>query len=142
MLLRHDGLSDGELAAEARLCCGPGLVVTHAGPRIVELLPAGFDKATGLSRVCEVLGAGPQEVVAFGDMPNDIPMLRWAGHGVAMANGHPDLKAVADEIAPANDQDGVAVVLGRAAGRNAARARCGANHPMSAARTTAARCIG
>ncbi|MFF0203393.1 HAD family hydrolase [Streptomyces sp. NPDC005017] len=116
VLLRHDGLSDGELAAEARLVCGPGLTVTHAGPRIVELLPAGFDKATGLSRVCEMLGAGPREVVAFGDMPNDIPMLRWAGHGVAMANGHPDLQAVADEMAPANDEDGVAVVLGRLLG--------------------------
>ncbi|MFF5185743.1 HAD family hydrolase [Streptomyces sp. NPDC000345] len=113
VLLRHDVLTDSELVAEAGVCCGPGLKVTHAGPGIVELLPSGFDKATGLSQVCAALGAAPREVVAFGDMPNDIPMLTWAGHAVAMANGHADLKAVADEIAPPNDQDGVATVLGR-----------------------------
>ncbi|MFI1357736.1 HAD family hydrolase [Streptomyces sp. NPDC020898] len=113
VLLRHDTLSDTELVAEADVCCAPGLRVTHAGPRIVELLPTGFDKATGLSRVCAVIGAAPRDVVAFGDMPNDIPMLTWAGHAFAMANGHPRLKAVADEIAPHHDEDGVAVVLDR-----------------------------
>ncbi|MEV0694195.1 HAD family hydrolase [Streptomyces sp. NPDC050388] len=113
VLLRHDALSDWELAAEALAHCGPGLRVMHAGPGIVELLPAGFDKATGLSQVCAVLGATPSDVVAFGDMPNDVPMLQWAGHAVAMANGHPELRAVADEIAPSNDDDGVAVVLDR-----------------------------
>lgn len=113
VLLRHDVLSDAELVAEATACCAAGLKVTHAGPRIVELLPSGFDKATGLSQVCAAIAATPAEVVAFGDMPNDIPMLSWAGHAVAMANGHPELKAVADEIAPPNDEDGVAVVLDR-----------------------------
>ncbi|MFF5185737.1 HAD family hydrolase [Streptomyces sp. NPDC000345] len=113
VLLRHEALSDGELTAEALAHCGPGLTVVHAGPGIVELLPSGFDKATGLSQVCAVLGATPPEVVAFGDMPNDIPMLKWAGHAVAMANGEPEVKAVADEIAPSNDDDGVAVVLDR-----------------------------
>lgn len=113
VLLRHDALSDWELAAEALAHCGPGLRVMHAGPGIVELLPAGFDKATGLAQVCAVLGATPSDVVAFGDMPNDVPMLQWAGHAVAMANGHPELRAVADEIAPSNDDDGVAVVLDR-----------------------------
>ncbi|MEV0693839.1 HAD family hydrolase [Streptomyces sp. NPDC050388] len=113
VLLRHDVLTDSGLVTEASVCCGPGLKVTHAGPGIVELLPSGFDKATGLSQVCAALGVAPHEVVAFGDMPNDVPMLTWAGHAVAMANGHADVKAVADEIAPPNDQDGVATVLGR-----------------------------
>jgi hydroxymethylpyrimidine pyrophosphatase-like HAD family hydrolase len=51
--------------------------------------------------------------VAFGDMPNDVPMLRWAGLGVAMGNAHPDALAVADEVAPPNTEDGVAQVLQR-----------------------------
>jgi hydroxymethylpyrimidine pyrophosphatase-like HAD family hydrolase len=49
--------------------------------------------------------------IAFGDMPNDIPMFGWAHHGVAMANAHEDLKAVAHEITASNDNDGIAVVL-------------------------------
>ncbi|MYV41288.1 HAD hydrolase family protein, partial [Streptomyces sp. SID1328] len=51
--------------------------------------------------------------VAFGDMPNDIPMFQWAAHGVAMAGAHPELKAVADEVTLSNEDDGVAVVLER-----------------------------
>ncbi|KUN00496.1 hypothetical protein AQI95_34700 [Streptomyces yokosukanensis] len=113
VLLRHRTLSDNALTRAALECAEPGLTVVHAGPRIVELLPAGFDKATGLAQVARSLGLTAGDVIAFGDMPNDIPLLRWAGHAVAMANGHPDLKAVADEIAPANDDDGVAEVLER-----------------------------
>ncbi|GAB3914269.1 hypothetical protein GCM10029964_125300 [Kibdelosporangium lantanae] len=52
-------------------------------------------------------------MVAFGDMPNDIEMLKWAGHGVAMANAHEDVLAVADEITAPNVEDGVAQVLER-----------------------------
>ena len=44
-------------------------------------------------------------------MPNDIPMLVWAGRGVAVANAHPDVLAVADEVTRSNDQDGVAIVI-------------------------------
>ena len=51
--------------------------------------------------------------VAFGDMPNDVPMLELAGHGVAMRNAHPDALAAADEITAGNDEDGVARVLER-----------------------------
>ncbi|MGD3112007.1 HAD family hydrolase [Streptomyces sp. YGL11-2] len=113
ILLRHRALTDTELTEAALRCVGPGLTVTHAGPRMVELLPTGFDKATGLARVAESLGVGAQDVIAFGDMPNDIPMLRWAGHAVAMTNAHPSLKAVTQEIAPDNHNDGVAAVLER-----------------------------
>lgn len=53
------------------------------------------------------------DTISFGDMPNDIPMFGWARHGVAMANAHERLKAVADEITASNDEDGIAVVLER-----------------------------
>ena len=56
---------------------------------------------------------GSDEVVAFGDMPNDIPMLRLAGHGVAMGNAHPETIAAANEVTAPNDDDGVARVLER-----------------------------
>ena len=51
--------------------------------------------------------------MAFGDHITDASMVAWAGHGVAVANAHPAALAVADEVAPANDEDGVAVVLER-----------------------------
>jgi hydroxymethylpyrimidine pyrophosphatase-like HAD family hydrolase len=61
--------------------------------------------------VAEELGVPAAGAVAFGDMPNDLPMLGWAGTSYAMANGHPDVRAAADHVAPANDDDGVAEVL-------------------------------
>lgn len=54
--------------------------------------------------------------IPFGDMPNDLPMFRTAGYGVAMANGHPDLRAAADEVTSSNEEDGVAEVLERVFG--------------------------
>src|SRR5690606_10804719 len=84
-----------------------------SGPGIVELQPCGITKATGLALAAEYLGLSREHALAFGDMPNDVPMFRWAAHGVAMANAHPELKSVADEITLSNEDDGVAVVLER-----------------------------
>src|SRR5436305_55545 len=53
------------------------------------------------------------DVLAFGDMPNDVEMLRGAGHGAAMGNAHPAVEAVADEVTAPHTEDGVAVVLER-----------------------------
>ena len=52
-------------------------------------------------------------MIAFGDMPNDLPMLAWAGHSVAVANAHPDVLAAVDEVTATNEDDGVAGVLER-----------------------------
>jgi hydroxymethylpyrimidine pyrophosphatase-like HAD family hydrolase len=70
-------------------------------------------KATALARLCEERGVERHEVIAFGDMPNDLAMLRWAGHSVAVANAHPEVRAAADEVTASNDEDGVALVLER-----------------------------
>ncbi|MFI9616015.1 HAD family hydrolase [Streptomyces sp. NPDC052023] len=113
VLLRHPTLSDDELAAVARAVVGSLATVTMSGPGTVELQPCGITKATGLALAVRHLGLGPERTIAFGDMPNDIPMFDWAAHGVAMANAHPELKAVADEITLSNEDDGVAVVLER-----------------------------
>ncbi|MDR3080947.1 MAG: HAD family hydrolase, partial [Streptomyces sp.] len=113
VLLRHPVLSDDELAATARSVVGSLATVTMSGPGTVELQPCGVTKATGLALAAEYLGLSPSVTIAFGDMPNDIPMFRWAAHGVAMAKAHPELKAVADEITTSNEDDGIAVVLER-----------------------------
>ncbi|MFJ3235224.1 HAD family hydrolase [Streptomyces sp. NPDC086787] len=113
VLVRHDALSDDELAEAARAAVGSLATVTMSGPGTVELQPHGVTKATGLALAAECLGLSREQAVAFGDMPNDIPMFDWAAHGVAMANAHPALKAVADEVTTSNEDDGVAVVLER-----------------------------
>jgi hypothetical protein len=103
------------LLAVARRVVPPELAtVTQAGLGFVEITPPGVDKGTGLAVVAQSLGVDPADVLVFGDMPNDLPMFAWAGWSrVAVANAHAELRAVADELAPANDDDGVAVYLDR-----------------------------
>ncbi len=72
-----------------------------------------MSKASTLAVLAEQQGLGPQDVVAFGDMPNDVPMLRWAGTGVAVADAHPEAIAAASFVAPACVDDGVAQVVER-----------------------------
>ncbi|MGW4234635.1 HAD family hydrolase [Streptomyces sp. NPDC004980] len=117
VLVRHPELTDDELAAAARGAVGELASVTMAGPGTVELAPHGVDKGTGLALAAELLGFAPADTLAFGDMPNDLPMFRRSGHRVAMANAHAELRAAADEITLSNQDDGVAVVLERLFGR-------------------------
>ncbi|WP_306184891.1 MULTISPECIES: HAD family hydrolase [unclassified Streptomyces] len=111
--VQHPTLSDDELADVAHRAAGSFVSVTMAGEGIVELLPLGLSKATGLSLAARRLGLKAADTLAFGDMPNDIPMFAWAAHGVAMANAHEELKAVADEVTASHEEDGIAVVLER-----------------------------
>ncbi|MDP5313348.1 MULTISPECIES: HAD family hydrolase [Streptomyces] len=109
--IQHPELDDDALAKAARAAVGNLVDVVMAGPGVVEILPLGLSKATGLSLAARRLGVKAADTIAFGDMPNDIPMFAWARHGVAMANAHEDLKAVAQEITASNENDGIAVVL-------------------------------
>ena len=78
---------------------------------LAEINALGVTKAVVLERWAADLGIGAAEVWAFGDMPNDLPMLGWAGVGWAVANAHPDVLAVADARCGANDEDAVARAL-------------------------------
>ncbi|MEV6806417.1 HAD-IIB family hydrolase [Streptomyces sp. NPDC051132] len=111
--IQHPTMDDDELAQAARQAAGGFVTVTMAGAGIVELLPLGLSKATGLSVAARRLGLKAADTIAFGDMPNDIPMFAWAARGVAMANAHAELKAVADEVTTSHEDDGIAVVLER-----------------------------
>ncbi|MFD5795294.1 HAD family hydrolase [Streptomyces diastatochromogenes] len=111
--IQHPTLSADELTEAARRAAGGFVTVAMAGEHIVELLPLGLSKATGLSLAARRLGMKASDTIAFGDMPNDIPMFAWASRGVAMANAHEELRAVADEITTSNEEDGIAVVLER-----------------------------
>ena len=115
LLLRHRGMTSQQMAEVTRnVLVDTDLEITYSSNSgLIEISAAGVTKASGLAWVCEKLDVPADKVVAFGDMPNDVPMLAWAGHGVAMANAHDDLLAVADEVTAPNSEDGVAQVLER-----------------------------
>jgi hypothetical protein len=107
-----------ELLALARELLGQDVTVTSSSTTeaLLEISAPGVTKATALAGLAARHGISAEEVVAFGDMPNDLPMLDWAGRAVAVANAHPDVLALADEVTASNDEDGVALVLERLAG--------------------------
>ncbi|WFE32839.1 HAD family hydrolase [Micromonospora sp. WMMD975] len=78
---------------------------------LIEISAAGVTKAAGLAWYAARLGVDERDVLAFGDMPNDVPMLTWAGRAVAVANAHPAVREIADEVTGANTSDGVAAYL-------------------------------
>lgn len=114
LLVRHDELDPDEFKARAAEVVGKLAEATHSSPSaLLEISATGVSKATTLARVCAERGFVAEDVVAFGDMPNDVPMLSWAGTSYAVANAHPDAVAVADHRCGSNDDDGVARVLER-----------------------------
>jgi Cof subfamily protein (haloacid dehalogenase superfamily) len=115
LMLRHDGHLADELVHRARAVAGHLAEFTHSNSAdgLLEVSAAGVSKAAALARFCELREIDRARVIAFGDMPNDLPMLRWAGHSVAVGNAHPDVLAAADEITASNDEAGVALVLER-----------------------------
>ena len=113
LIARDTARSVAELAAAAREVAGENAAVSVAGEWVVEISAAGVNKAAALQELAADLGVDPEEVVAFGDYPNDLPMLAWAGRSIAPANGHPDVLTEVDEITESNDDDGVALAIER-----------------------------
>ena len=114
LLIRKAGASSSDMAAALSKHIGiQGDITYSTNNGLVEVVPLGISKATGVEELARPLGITADDVVAFGDMPNDVPMLRWAGFGVAMGNAHPDTLAAADEVTAPNTEDGVARVLER-----------------------------
>jgi Cof subfamily protein (haloacid dehalogenase superfamily) len=114
LLVRHTGMTSDEMSKAARTVLDGAVDITFSSNSgLIEVAAHGVTKATGLAEVAERLGLDAASTIAFGDMPNDLEMLRWAGHGVAMANAHPAVLAAADEITGPNSEDGVAQVLER-----------------------------
>lgn len=113
LLARHPTLGGPVYYPVAQRIVGDLAGVTVSGPRLVEIMALEVDKAATLARLAERLGVAPAQTMAFGDMPNDAPMLRWAGRGVAVANAHPEAVEAADMRAASNMEDGVAQTLER-----------------------------
>lgn len=113
LIVRHQTLAPDRLAEIAASIAGDSVSITRSGPFALDITVANVHKGSALAQICSWLNISRQEVMAFGDMPNDIAMLRWAGYAVAVANADPLVLQHADEITLSNLEDGVAHVLAR-----------------------------
>jgi hydroxymethylpyrimidine pyrophosphatase-like HAD family hydrolase len=116
VFLRSATLGQDELLRRAQGVVDPAdAEVTHAGLGFIEVLPPGITKASGLAVALERYGVGFGDVLVFGDMPNDLPMIAAVtgagGRAVAVANAHPAVRAAAPEVTSGHDVDGVAQYL-------------------------------
>jgi hydroxymethylpyrimidine pyrophosphatase-like HAD family hydrolase len=115
LLLRGTPPGSQAVATAAREAVADLVELTWSEPsaEVMEMSALGVSKGSSLAGLCDGWGIDASEVVAFGDMPNDVPMLRWAGRGIAMGNAAAEVAQAAGEVTLSNDQDGVAVVLER-----------------------------
>ena len=114
LLVRHEDMDPEKFWVEVESHVGDTVTTTWSSTgALVEISAAGVSKASTLELVCVDKGIDASEVVAFGDMPNDLPMLEWAGMSYAMANAHHMVRELADHVAPTNQDDGVAATLER-----------------------------
>jgi hypothetical protein len=112
LVARWPNAHGDEYADAVRAIVGVSLAVTSSGVRgLVEFSAAGIDKASGLAYVADEVGVSAGDVIAFGDMPNDLPMLRWAGRGVAVEWSHPAVCREISRRTPTKEAGGVAAYL-------------------------------
>jgi Cof subfamily protein (haloacid dehalogenase superfamily) len=112
LLASHPTMDADELLGHAAELVSHLVEPTHSNGRgLLEMGALGVSKATTLARFAAELRVDPADVVAFGDMPNDLPMLAWAGRSYAVANAHPLVLDAVGRTTASNDDDGVALVL-------------------------------
>ena len=114
LLAKHPSLDPDDFLATALTVAGPHAEITRSSETaLLEISGAGVSKATTLAKCCAERGVTAAEVVAFGDMPNDLAMLSWAGTSYAVANAHPHVLAATRFHTASNEEDGVARVIER-----------------------------
>jgi len=113
LIARHPQFSAEEMLAHWDDVFFMRARASHSGAPFVEISAAEASKGAALAAYCAERSIERTAVLAFGDMPNDLPMLEWAGHSVAMGNAHPSVLAAVHEVTLSNDADGVAVFLER-----------------------------
>lgn len=96
----------GDIEGIKRELSGSYELIFHA-QKVVEVLPKGYSKASGIQRICEYLNISHEDTYAFGDSANDVEMLRYVEHGIAMGNATEDAKEVADYITTPLMEDGI-----------------------------------
>lgn len=82
-------------------------MVVHTGDKVFEVIPTGHSKATGIQKVCELFSIEQKDTYAFGDSANDLEMLQYVAHGIAMGDGDKEAMDVAEYITSGVDEDGI-----------------------------------
>lgn len=85
--------------------------IVKSAPYFLEFLNKKVNKGAAVKRLAEQLNIQPSEVMALGDNENDLPMIEYAGIGIAMANATENVKKAASFITTSNDEHGVAVAI-------------------------------
>ena len=114
LIIPGDPMLLAPLESLIRTYLGKDITLFTSRPYFLEILPPQTDKGTALAKIAEILNASADEAIAIGDSMNDEAMIRWAGIGVAMANGDDEIKSIADLVTDhTNDDNGVAEVINK-----------------------------
>ncbi len=120
LLVQSMSVTADDLLARVKTAVGDSLTATHSQTRafgLVEISAYGVNKASMLQRCCARLGIDAGRVAAFGDMPNDVDMLSWAGMPHVVGNAHPALLAGGFTVVPGNEDSGVGRTILKLLGR-------------------------
>lgn len=112
MIMDH-GDRDAQYEKELVEKYGDSLSIFRSEVYFLEIMHAGINKADSLDAILDTIGVKRENTICCGDSYNDISMIEYAGIGVAMGNGKPEVKAVADYITATNDEDGLVEVINR-----------------------------
>ena len=113
LTVRHPSLTADDLLAVLDASGLTGFHATTSGAPFLEIQGAGVTKASGVARLCTLLGYEAADVMAAGDARNDVELIAWAGFGVAMGNAVPEAIAAADWTTAHNEDDGLALAIER-----------------------------
>lgn len=91
----------------------PDIDITSSNYFNLEIGPKGVTKGTAVEELANMRGIKREEIIAFGDNLNDVPMLEYAGYGVAMGNAADEIKKKADYVTKSNDDNGVAFAVNK-----------------------------
>ena len=119
LIARDPELAIADLLLRSQRLFAERARVSYSGAPFLEISAASVSKASALAAYCAERNIDRQRVLSFGDMPNDLPMLEWAGRSVAMGNAHPSVLRATHEVTLSNEEDGVAAVVERLLARSA-----------------------
>jgi Cof subfamily protein (haloacid dehalogenase superfamily) len=111
LMLLGPPASIAELELQASKKFGDAISHTRSDPHMLQLMSPATSKAHALEKIASSYGIGAKEVMAMGDAPNDVHMLKWAGLAVVPENGWAEVKKMAHHVVASNDADGVAEAL-------------------------------
>lgn len=101
------------ITAELKEKYGEKFRINTSKPYIIEIIPKGISKAVAVKKIADKYGISREEIICIGDSENDLPMIEYAGLGIAVGNASEEVKARADAVVPSCDESGLAYAIGK-----------------------------